>query len=285
MHNRLTEEELKSLYYFNHESYQCWQEEIRNSSVDFSDLELIQLEDDNQVEVDKSNESFNKDLGRWILAMAVLTVLVLIVVPLEEPHDILVNSRIIEQTSLNYGDVLTLGEYNGLPIEWSVLDIKDGKALIITTNAIDRGFAYNEVEEDITWELCSLRIWLNNSFYNSSFSDNERERIITTIISADDNQWFGTSAGNITTDNVFLLSINEVNRYFSTNESRSCDYQNQDCWWWLRSPGAGQNKAAIVSYDGLINEGGNIVSFGTDGPWTSLGGVRPAMWISLEELQ
>ena len=84
-----------------------------------------------------------------------------------------------------------------------------------------------------------------------------------------------------------MLSINEVNKYFNSDEARRCkatDYAitngayvgnyNGNCWWWLRSPGEIQYGAAAVEVDGSVCESGDRV---TDGVLA----VRPAMWIDL----
>lgn len=46
-------------------------------------------------------------------------------------------------------------------IEWLVLEKKDNKSLIISKYALDCQ-PYNERKENVTWETCTLRKWLNN---------------------------------------------------------------------------------------------------------------------------
>ncbi len=192
------------------------------------------------------------------------------------------------------GDYVFFGAYeqdnntsNGKEdIEWLVLDIKDGKALLISKYALDCK-QYNTGYTDITWETCTLRKWLNNDFINSAFSADERTMIPTVTVPADKNPKYGTKPGNVTQDQVFLLSITEVNKYFSSDSARQCkptDYAvangvyvnstNSNCWWWLRSPGYRQRDAAYVSSDGVVNVIGNYVI-------GALNAVRPALWIDL----
>ena len=52
-------------------------------------------------------------------------------------------------------------------IEWLVLEVKDGKALVISKYALDCK-PYNTSSTNVTWETCSLRNWLNNDFINLS---------------------------------------------------------------------------------------------------------------------
>ena len=69
------------------------------------------------------------------------------------------------------GGIVRLGKYeqdgdeeNGKEsIDWVVLKIEDGKALIISELALDAQ-CYNKHSDDVTWESCSLRAWLNKNF-------------------------------------------------------------------------------------------------------------------------
>ena len=169
-------------------------------------------------------------------------------------------------------------------IEWLVLEIKDGKALVISKYALDCK-PYNTSYEDVTWETCPLRNWLNIDFINAAFSAEEKAMIPTVTVSADNNPEYSTNPGKATQDQVFLLSITEANKYFSSDSARQCeptDYavDNDDgesysgnCWWWLRSPGEYQTDAANVYQAGDVSERGRRVYH--------YGAVRPAIWISL----
>ncbi len=195
--------------------------------------------------------------------------------------------------SVEIGDYITFGRYeqdnntsNGKEdIEWLVLDKKDGKALVISKYALDCQ-PYNTSYTDVTWETCTLRKWLNNTFLNAAFTDAEKSLIPTVTVSADKNPKYSTNPGNATQDKVFLLSITEVNEYFNSDSARQCkatayaeaqgayvNSSNGNCWWWLRSPGYNQNYAALVLYDGYVYEFGYTVF--------QFGAVRLALWIDL----
>ena len=91
----------------------------------------------------------------------------------------------VENKSFQYriGDVITFGKYeqdnktsNGKEdIEWIILDRQGDKVLLISRMALDQQ-PYNTKKADVTWETCSLRKWLNGSFYESAFDE---EDIIT----------------------------------------------------------------------------------------------------------
>ncbi|MBO5222951.1 MAG: TIR domain-containing protein [Clostridia bacterium] len=172
-------------------------------------------------------------------------------------------------------------------IEWQVLAREGNKALLISKYALDRK-QYNMVKKDVTWETCSLRKWLNNNFLNSAFSNEEKSFIPTVTVSADNNSSFSANPGNTTQDEVFLLSIFEANKYFSSKTARQCkptayankniawiNSDNGNCWWWLRSPGFYQYDAAIVYNDGDVDYDGR----GVDHDYYA---VRPALWVDLE---
>ena len=193
------------------------------------------------------------------------------------------------------GDTVFLGTYeqdnntsNGKEdIAWLVLEVKDGKALVVSKYALDCK-QYNTSNTDVTWETCTLRKWLNNDFINAAFSSYEKAMIPTVTVSADKNPDYSANPGNATQDQVFLLSITEANKYFNSTGARQCeptDYavangawesdSGNFCWWWLRSPGVTQDSATYVYSGGDVIESGNAVDIGTSA-------VRPALWISLK---
>lgn len=194
----------------------------------------------------------------------------------------------------NPGDTVFFGAYeqdnntsNGKEdVEWLVLEVKDGKALVVSKYALDCK-QYNTSNTDVTWETCTLRKWLNNDFINAAFSSYEKAMIPTVTVSADENPDYSTNPGNATQDQVFLLSITEANKYFNSAGARQCEptdyavangsresHSGNLCWWWLRSPGNTQDSAAYVYSSGDVYESGSDVDIGTSA-------VRPAMWITM----
>ena len=201
------------------------------------------------------------------------------------------------------GNYVTFGSYpqtkagnDDTPIEWLILARDGDKALVISRYALDC-VKYDTTTTpvtttSVTWETCSLRTWLNNDFYNKAFSAEEKESIVLSKVTADKNPSYSTNPGNDTNDNVFLLSIPEVNNYFEDKASRRCaptDYAVKNgawtdssykvdgrasCWWWVRSPGFNSHSAAGVDYDGFVN------SFGCNVSLSNIS-VRPCVWVRL----
>ena len=198
------------------------------------------------------------------------------------------------------GDIVYFGAYeqdnntsNGKEnIEWLVLAKENNRVLVISDKALDCQ-PYNSSGTRVTWETCSLRTWLNTDFVNDAFSDGEKAMIPTVTVSTDKNPQYDTDPGNATKDRVFLLSIVEAEKYFTSDEARKCvptEYAISNgaytsdsytkggkatCWWWLRSPGCYQSSAAFVDVDGSVGRGGHYVD-------NDISAVRPAMWISID---
>ena len=189
------------------------------------------------------------------------------------------------------------------PIEWRVLAVEDGKALLISEYALDCQ-PYHRYQEDITWADCTLRSWLNNIFLNEAFTAQEQELISTVTVTADIDPDFGTEAGSDTQDKVFLLSSKEAMKYFEGdvadegyyngyyNKSRACrptayaiaqgcilgagdDWWDGNCSWWLRTPGWNQSFATSVFISGaVVCSSPERVSYANDA-------IRPALWVEL----
>ena len=195
----------------------------------------------------------------------------------------------------NIGDSVFFGSYeqdnntsNGKEaIEWLILAREGNRMLVISKYALDCQ-RYNTSYTNVTWGTCSLRKWLNGPFISNAFSSDEHSMIQTTTVTEDKSPSYITPPGdNTTTDDiVFLLSITEANKYFSSDSARQCqatayaeaqgayaDFANGYCWWWLRSPGYFYNCAALVRSDGSANSSNSEVFVEH--------AVRPAMWIDL----
>ena len=191
------------------------------------------------------------------------------------------------------GDTVYFGNYeqdndldNGKEeIEWMVLDREEERILVTSQFALDCQ-SYNTELKDVTWETSTLRTWLNKDFFSEAFSAEEQEKIPSAVVNADQNPDYDTNPGNTTQDRVFILSIDEANRYFSSDTERQCEptaytkglegdtsSNRSTCRWWLRSPGNNNSSAAGIDYDGSVAVNGNDVN---DGSYT----VRPAIWIT-----
>jgi hypothetical protein len=162
-------------------------------------------------------------------------------------------------------------------IEWIVLDVQDGRALLLSKYALDAR-AYSSYVQGLSFANSDVYKWLNAEFISAAFSDDERAKIVTTTISADPNPYYDTDQGGATQDKIFLLSIEEAETYLQPifRVCESTEYAqspNGNCAWWLRTMGYTSKDAAYVSAAGVIFPEGN--------PTEAMFGVRPAMWVEL----
>ncbi len=130
------------------------------------------------------------------------------------------------------------------------------------------------------------RYWCNQVFYETVFTDEERSRILLTHNINADNPDSGIDGGADTDDYVFFLSLDEVQEYLPTNESRKAlrtkmadreavhPLKGSYCLWWLRTPGQFLCNAIYVLQNGTIS------TYGSDVGHHNLG-YRPAMWITI----
>jgi len=98
-------------------------------------------------------------------------------------------------------------------IEWEVLDTNEEGILLVSRYVLD-GQPYHTEAEDVNWANSSLRQWLNDDFYHAAFTENEREYVRQVTIPNPDNAFWGTPGGGMTHDSVFLLSVEEILKYY-----------------------------------------------------------------------
>lgn len=196
------------------------------------------------------------------------------------------------KSKISVGNIVTYGRYeqdnnstNGKEaIRWRVLKREENKALLISELNLDCQ-PYNTSYESVTWETCTLRTWMNSTFQNAAFTEQERKSILATTLKNDENPEHKTDGGNTTQDKVFLLSIAEAETLFRSDADRvakntayakekgAYDSNGAD-WWWLRSPGIYMELAAFVDTIGSVYRRGIYVN-------GDAYAVRPAFWIHL----
>ena len=200
-----------------------------------------------------------------------------------------------------YQETIKFGSYpqndvNGKtkePIEWIVLEKDGNKALLLSKYILDNKCFNDEWSVNKTWETSQLRSWLNDTFYRTAFSKDEQKKILSTTIINSNNIDFKTSCGNNTNDKVFLLSIDEVRKYFGSGVKEKFGYRLNDAvvtqgtkysgivdknnsfgnnYYWLRSMGIDQFAASFIAPNGYLATHGHYLTYGC--------GVRPALWVS-----
>lgn len=204
------------------------------------------------------------------------------------------------------------------PITWIILDYSCGLIMsetIIDSQPYNNTIYYDSNVRDITYaffrdsafenyagnyELSTIRTWLNDDFYNTAFTDEEKSKISSSELS---NKGYYSITGetgfealdsNDTEDNIFLLSYDEVlSSDFGFNSSHlnrdaarkttGSDYAkcqglyvytgsgkegNGNSYWILRSAGCDSYRNCYVHYSGGVSNIFNAAS--------NYGGIRPA---------
>ena len=196
----------------------------------------------------------------------------------------------IEHTKV--GDTIFYGKYeqdgnenNGdEPIEWLILGKENNNTLLISKYILEKmrfGTGYY-------WKSSEIRSWMNNEFYNNSFSNYEKEHIQKMITS------------NETEDNIFCLSAEEARILFELDWDRvayptqKLKNANFKVWsdmldsgeWWTRSISTATNGKGVVPVEG----DGNVRSAGTNPlapekyTYTDIG-ARPSICINIDTIQ
>lgn len=151
------------------------------------------------------------------------------------------------------------------PIQWRILAQQDGHTLLISECSLYTRTFNSDVKMGNDWETSELKAWLINDFQHEIFSASEEAQLESDL---------------------FLLSVEEAQTYFTSDEDRICQptpYAIEldaytagggGCIWWLRTPGAQWYTVARVLSDGSIWDYGDEVI-------GNCGGIRPAVWVTL----
>ena len=95
------------------------------------------------------------------------------------------------QTDVNGYEALNLYVFKYEPIIWSVMETKEGVSFLAPSNVLDYTIFTDHLEpaeiEGKTiyinnYEHSFIRSWINNEFYNTAFSDEEKIKIQTTLV-------------------------------------------------------------------------------------------------------
>ncbi len=146
-------------------------------------------------------------------------------------------------------DVVSFGRYT-----WYVTDKEDGICTLLCQGPV-ADLPYHDTKTDITWENCTLRRWLNEDFYDSKFSEEEKAVIVTTHNTyVPEDYLYESDCGNDTDDRVYLPSYTEA-------LSVSDDIGDCGTDWWVRTPGKKQYDAIYIGLRSP-NTIGNYVNSG-----------------------
>lgn len=154
--------------------------------------------------------------------------------------------------------IITLGTWEGKPIEWVVLKEEGMFSLVITKTKLGNRRRFNNNNNN-SWIQSDIRNFLNVEFFNNAFSSDEKKKIVNTFLSSPNN----------TKDNIFLLDIHEAESLIKSDDeycnNRRC---NSDWCCWYRTP---------VNFHDVYIGYPNICHCAPSA--SSCYAIRPAMWI------
>ena len=191
------------------------------------------------------------------------------------------------------GSIITMGTFeqdndtsNGAePIEWIVVQNTGDKVLLLSRDVL----TYLPFAAD-NYRDSQVREFLIGSFYENSFTDAEKARILESHIYGMN---FTDKVG--TTNKVFILSYDEITALLLNNIDLTPGFSQsviaigarEDDLVWLRSAIESRTESASYCcynvYKGELIIGSPYTLVAQGGHRDTSCGVRPSMWISIEE--
>lgn len=187
-------------------------------------------------------------------------------------------------------------------VEWKILKEENSKVLLLSDLVLDSQQFDYDGECINNYQKSTIRKWLNDSFYNTCFNNNEKNLIDITYV---DNTVYSTGEKKNeyvcqdTMDKLFLLSYRDISKFFSKNEvlkpnfksncySKAipsdyalsqglCQYNDNKCAWLLRSPCA-QDITYVFDCLHVMEICAILATDTTEG-------IRPACVINLKDIE
>jgi len=197
------------------------------------------------------------------------------------------------------GDEVQFGAYeqdnnaeNGAEaIDWMVLEVKDGKALLLSKYVLDVSYFYPD-EASFYWYNCSVRQFLEGNFADRAFTDEEKAKMNLTNVKILPNDYY---FDDIPTDGgmdscIFILSIDELVSYLGEDglKAAATEYAKNREGFGINLPVLGDGASYWVrNYGCCFKAVGTITIEGEYDPygafwWSSCSrGIRPAMWVTV----
>lgn len=149
--------------------------------------------------------------------------------------------------------VITLGTWDGKPIQWLVLK-EEGLATFCISKEIIFSHCYNDNEnKGSNYAKSDIRKYLNCNFFKTAFSEVEKKKIVS-VKNTDSN----------TKDNVFLLSKSEIESLMANGE-RICG-----AYWYTRTQ---YNSVTVYEHQAYNADFWQYLNL------TDTDGIRLGVWI------
>lgn len=174
---------------------------------------------------EKKNQLLQKE-GLWMGLFGTFLISMLLFYTVMDPADAWL-CKLTSGEGKNRGKTVYLGAYeqdgnaeNGPePIAWRVLAAKDGEYLLVCDSILGYDYYDNKENGLAIWSKSTLRDYLNGEFWNLAFSDEEKANVSEkTILSFSESTREPDEADDQSTDQVFLLSYQEYQKYIVKNK-------------------------------------------------------------------
>lgn len=147
--------------------------------------------------------------------------------------------------------IIKFGTWDGKPIEWIVLKSDSFGILVVSKNSL---FTSRFDDNSNEWKKSYICKYLNSDFFNTAFSDDERQRIVNVLLKEEKSK-----------NDIFLLSTEEAELLGDSSKRREFSSTR----WWLRTVRETYTLWG-VDHDGCIDRNFR---------YNETQGVHPAMWI------
>lgn len=163
------------------------------------------------------------------------------------------------------------------PIEWIILDVNtaSGAVTLLSRYILDCQQYHHNENVTVAWRDSNIRNWLNNEFYNTAFTDQEKQAIMQKQVSN-------------SLDYVYLLETREIEfrkldkngceatRYAANSRRVYVAKDNGLSPWWVRDDYmSGHNGYFVGAHGKIYNSGNNPVTSRDNG-------VRPVIVVDLD---
>lgn len=85
-----------------------------------------------------------------------------------------INNPVITSTATIW-DSIYFGTYNNEKIRWRVLDVNGEDAFLFSESVLDVQPFHNKSDNNVSWASSSLRTWLNSTFLDKAFTEDEKK--------------------------------------------------------------------------------------------------------------
>ncbi len=169
-------------------------------------------------------------------------------------------SPVTPPSDIKVGDIVQIGD-----VSWKALDVDttEKRALLISQDVLELR-AFDGYGSNV-YKTSTIRTYLNDNFITAyGLSKDYMKKV---VFNGDE-----TIVSDSGEDYVFLLSLDEAEKYFESDEARKAELNGTASEWWIRTVYSfSSNNVYSVDAGGDVILNGNITCANENG-------IRPAFW-------